>query len=169
MTDIGERGALTRLCPFCLEPAAECVCPDEETAYTAGAGETPRGPEVLTVLHAPAEGADEAREAGPPYRGVVIIEWPAAHGASPYSSLPGWQATVTDALTGKRIVTCTGIAVYAGPDALVTADLTLIAGADGEPVLEPDADGTVTVEPDGEGVLTGTFPFLVAEMRVRRA
>jgi hypothetical protein len=29
--------ALTRICPFCLEPAAECVCPDTEARATVPA------------------------------------------------------------------------------------------------------------------------------------
>jgi hypothetical protein len=110
------------------------------------------GPQGLEVLTAPAEGAA--------YRGVIIIEWPPPHGASPYSSMTGWNVSVTDALTGKPITTCTGIAVNVDVEALVTASLTMLADAFGEPLL----DGRPV--PDGDGFLTGTFPFLVSEMRV---
>lgn len=98
-------------------------------------------------------------DAPPAYRGVVIIEWPAAHGASPYSSMTGWKVSVADAVTGKPITTCTRITVHVDPGALVTADLVMLAGADGEPLL----DGV----PDGDGCQARAFPFLVTEMRVR--
>lgn len=96
---------------------------------------------------------------GTQYRGVVVIEWPAAHGASPYSAMTGWKVSVTDAVTGKPITTCTRITVHVDPGALVTADLVMLASEDGEPLL----DGI----PDGDGTRTRTFPFVVAEMRVR--
>ena len=95
------------------------------------------------------------------YRGVIIIEWPAAHGASPYSVIVGRKTEITDALTGKPIRTCTGFTVRMDVEALVTADLTLLAGEHGEPLLEGRP-----VMKDGE-ILTATFPFLVAEMRVQ--
>jgi hypothetical protein len=95
-----------------------------------------------------------------PFRGTVIIEWPAPVGPLPYSALLGRAAAVTDAVTGKPITTCSGITVRAVVDEIVTAELTLFADADGNPVL----DGKPVLG-DGE-ILTGTFPFAVAAMRV---
>ena len=99
---------------------------------------------------------------GARYRGAVIVEWPPATGGSPYAAMAGWGVRVTDAVSGKLIVTCTEITVHADPGALVTADLTLFADADGEPLLE----GKSVL--DGEETRTATFPFVVSEMRVRR-
>lgn len=124
-----------------------------EGLYQIGEGDGSHGPAGLEVLTAPAEGA--------PYRGVIIIEWPAAHGASPYSSMAGRKVEITDALTGKSVRTCTKIIVHADAEALVTADLTLFADADGGPLLDGEP---VT---DGDGFRTGVFPFLVSEMRVK--
>lgn len=101
-------------------------------------------------------------EAAPPYRGAVVIEWPAAAGSSPYAVMIGRRVKITDAVTGKPVTACwaADITVHADACALVTADLTLFADADGEPLL----DGMPVL--DGEEVRTATFPFLVAEMRV---
>lgn len=96
------------------------------------------------------------------YRGVIVIEWPLPSNAgSPYSSIGGHKVTVADALTGKPINTCLGVTVRADPQSLVTAELTMLAGEDGGPLLEG--------EPvlDGKEIRTGVFPFFVAEMRVR--
>ena len=105
--------------------------------------------------------ADDDADRPDDYQGVIIIEWPAAHGASPYSAVVGRKIEITDALTGKPIRTCTGVTVRADMERLVTADLTMFATEGGLPLL----DG----EPvrDGDGFRTGVFPFLVAEMRVK--
>lgn len=107
---------------------------------------------------------DDEETAGD-YRGVVIIEWPAPYGVPPYSALIGRACTVTDAVTGKPILTCTRVVVRASMDEIVTADLTVLADADGNPLL----DGEPVVAPCGREFLTGTFPFAVSEMRVRNA
>lgn len=97
------------------------------------------------------------------YRGVLIIEWPAPRVASPYNAMPGWGVTITDAVSGKVITTCTDadIVIHAGATGLVTADLNLFADEDGEPIF----DGRPV--PEGDGFRAGVFPFLVGEMRVR--
>lgn len=113
---------------------------------------------------APHDVADDwAAETAPPYRGAIVIEWPPAAGSSPYAVMIGRLVTITDAVTGKLITTCTSadITVHADADAIVTADLVLFADEQGEPLL----DGMP--ELDGEEIRTGTFPFRVAEMRVR--
>ncbi|HMH94744.1 MAG TPA: hypothetical protein VK586_27125 [Streptosporangiaceae bacterium] len=129
--------SLTRLCEFCLEAKAECVCPDTE---------------------APATVPDEDAQ----YRGVIIIEWPPP-GASPYSAMTGWNVAITDAVTGQAITTVmsTDITVHADAERMVTAALTMFADENSEPLL-----GGMPVMKDGEA-LTGVFPFLVSEMRVR--
>jgi hypothetical protein len=171
--------ALTRICIFCLEPQSACVCPDlddpvpaadppveEDVLYHVG-DDAPQhhGPACLDRLAAPAEGAKAETPDPEPYRGVIVITWPAAHGASPYSSMPGYRVEITDALTGKPITTCTGFTVRMDPEALVTAGLTMFADEAGEPIL----DGMPVPDRDGEQLRTGVFPFLVSEMRVRPA
>jgi hypothetical protein len=96
------------------------------------------------------------------YRGVIVIEWPPP-GPSPYHVLDGWQSLILDAVTGKPITTVTeaDIVVHTGAASRVTATLTMFADEAGEPLL----DGNPVVK-DGE-VLTGVFPFLVSEMRVK--
>jgi hypothetical protein len=108
----------------------------------------------------PAAG-DWTAEPGPPYRGVISIEWPAPAGGSIYACMLGRGVRITDAATGRPFDNCSEIAVHADPGALVTADLTLLADKDGEPLL----DGRVVTR-DGEP-LTAVFPFVVSEMRVR--
>lgn len=97
------------------------------------------------------------------YRGVIAIEWPAPVGATPYSAVSGRAVAIADAVTGKPVTTCSRLTVRADVAEIVTADLILFADADGNPIL----DG-VPVLGDDE-ILTGTFPFVVSEMRVRQA
>jgi hypothetical protein len=111
---------------------------------------------------APHPAADDwTAEPGPPYRGVISIEWPAPTGGSVYACLLSRGVKVTDAATGKPVVTCSELTVHADAGGLVTADLTLFADEDGEPLL----DGVPGV--DGDEIRTGVFPFVVAAMRVR--
>lgn len=133
-----------------------------EVLKVAAEGTQAEAPAVTDT--APHDVADDwTTEPGPPYRGVIAIEWPAATGGSVYACLLGWGVKVTDAATGKPVTTCLDVTVHADAGALVTADLTLLADEDGEPLLE----GKPVVR-DGEP-LTGTFPFVVAEMKVRHA
>lgn len=102
----------------------------------------------------------------PESRGVVIIEWPASAPLG-VGALPGWKVSVFDAFSGdspepREIRTVTGVEVRASPHEIITASLTMLADADGNPLF----DGEPVVK-DGE-ILTGTFPFIVAEMRVRQ-
>jgi hypothetical protein len=105
------------------------------------------------------DGEDVAR-----YRGVIAIEWPAPARPGPYGAMAGRKVTVTDLVTGKPIMTCSGadVTVHAAANELVTADLTLFAGADGEPLL----DGEPVLDEDRSEWVSGVFPFLVGEMRV---
>lgn len=129
------------------------------------------GPEGLTILRVPASGAAEtapqavaedwAMEPGPPYRGLISIEWPAPAGSSPYACMLGRGVKIADAVTGRLITTCSEVTVHADAGALVTADLMLFTDEDGEPLLEGKP-----VLGDG-GFRTDVFPFVVAVMRVR--
>ncbi len=98
------------------------------------------------------------------YRGVIAIEWPAATRPGPYGAMIGRMTAVTDLVTGKEIRTCTGITVNVDMDRLVTADLTLFADADGEPILDGEP---VLLDAERGEFRTAVFPFLVGEMRVK--
>lgn len=100
------------------------------------------------------------------HRGAVIIEWPTPRGVG---AIAGNMVSVYDALTGgeagpKPITTVSGISLRVSMDEIVTADLTMFADPDGNPVYDV-RQGHIG---DGE-IITGTFPFVVAEMRVRQA
>lgn len=99
------------------------------------------------------------------YRGAIIIEWPQPVGKGPHGCIAGYSLSITDATTGKQITTCShaDITVHADAAELVTADLTLFVGEDGEPLL----NGPPVPDYDAGEIRTGVFPFLVAEMRVR--
>lgn len=122
---------------------------------------------------------DEITEAGaeaPQYYGAVIIEWPAPKQVDPDRPLAGWGCSILDAGTGKQITTVEKIsipAVTADATNFITADLTMFADEDGLPVLFPEPSpgkpGSVKIFLDADGKpRAGTFPFLVAEMRVRQ-
>lgn len=108
----------------------------------------------------------------------MIIEWPApGKQDSPYyGAMPGWKCAIFDAETGKPVNTVQKIAIPAvTADAVhwVTCWLTMDADDDGKPVLFPEPSpgkpGSVKICVDGDGkVRTGTFPFLVSEMRIRQ-
>jgi hypothetical protein len=121
-------------------------------------------------LHAACKGIGAERPVtarNPPengYRGAVIIEWPGPpkHGVGPVRAC---LAAVYDAFTGDspdpKMIPVTEITVHAPADGFVTADLTMFADADGN----PSYTGMPVVR-DGE-IITATFPFRVAEMRIR--
>lgn len=100
------------------------------------------------------------REEPGSYRGVIIIEWPAPRSPGPYSAMAGCLLNISDAVTGKPIRTAVDVTIHAGAEHLVTADLTLLADSDGEPIYDGEP------VPDGGGWRTGVFTFLVGEMRV---
>jgi hypothetical protein len=131
-----------------------------------------------------AEAEDRSDEEVPRRYGRVIIEWPARRECDPHS-LRGWGCAIYDAATGKMIPTVMnlkvpGAVVLADAQHVITADLTLLADPDGNPLLElerhPDPQGrpghigseVIYAGDDGE-VLTGTFSFEVAEMRIAKS
>lgn len=103
-------------------------------------------------------GAEVAEQVEP--IGSVIITWPNPGGPP----VPVTNTVLIDADTGKKILTATALVVRSNvADNGVYADLTLICDPDGKPYL--DKVGAVRFDADGN-VRTGTFRFLVAEMRV---
>jgi hypothetical protein len=113
-------------------------------------------------------------EDGSAYYGRVIIEWPEPPERK-WHSLVGWRCAVLDAETGKPVITVSKItlpAITADARGWITCELTMFADDDGMPVLSPGEypgrPGSVKIYMDGDGnVRTGTFTFIVAEMRVR--
>lgn len=114
---------------------------------------------------------DAVRELfAPPTIGHLIIEWPAPspHGIPLHNH--GMRAYDYD--TGAELVTATGIRIDLGGTnwngEIITADLTMLANADGQPLAagEPvqpqrNEDGT-----PGTDIATGVFRYEVMEMRV---
>lgn len=111
-----------------------------------------------------AEAGVRSDDEGPVYHGHVILEWPQPVTTLTFPrAMVAWKVAVYDATDGASITTASEITVRASADGWVTADLTMLADPDGMPVLSGS-----TVYPDDEGrARTGTFSFLVAEMRVR--
>jgi hypothetical protein len=99
--------------------------------------------------------------AGVTYLGVIAIECPQPRPGYEYAPMPGWQLAVFDALNGKPVTTVSRLVIHADASDIVTADVTMFADEDGQPVYA----GRPRVR-DGE-TIWGTFPFLVAEMRIR--
>jgi len=92
----------------------------------------------------------------PEFAGDIIIEW----GPARPGGIPGWQTAIYDAATGQLlpgVMTLTATA-----DDVVTAELRMLADADGKPFA---ADALVI--PDD--ISTAVFRYRVAEMRVRQS
>lgn len=120
-------------------------------------------PEIRDGLGALRNAAENYAE--PPTWGAVIIEWPAP--PKPDRILPGWGCKIFDAESGEQVTTVTELLVPAGcvtarPERFITADLTMFADDDGKPV---PCGCAVPLDENGK-IRTGTFRFLVAEMRV---
>jgi hypothetical protein len=113
---------------------------------------------------------EPAAEAAPQYYGQVIIEWPAAGprwAGNPWPHpLPGWGCRVIDAMTGRTFLVME-IQVDADAHRFITADVTMFATPEGRPLYRHPGEHPCNVHMDDAGqVITGTFRFLVAEMRV---
>ena len=114
---------------------------------------------------------------GVTYQGVIAIEWPPPRPGYECAPMPGWKIAVYDALSGSQITTVTRIELHASASDVVAADVTMFTDADGQPLYQlekaqhPETgrwsekiylrDGDIN-----KGISEGTFPFLVAEMRV---
>ena len=107
------------------------------------------------------------------FQGVIALEWPAPRPASRVEPLPACKIAVFDAISGRQITTVTKLEVHAPASGLITADLTMFTDEDGLPVYElapGDRKGTVRAPAlEGGRPREGTFPFYVAEMRIREA
>jgi hypothetical protein len=104
-------------------------------------------------------------EVQPACRGHVIIEWPRPPRNSLWPQpIPGFAILVLDGLSRKPILTVSRVEVHAEASGLVTADLTLWAGPDGEPLTD-----TSVMYRRGDEIVTGTFRYLVSEMAVRES
>jgi hypothetical protein len=91
------------------------------------------------------------------FEGAVTIEWQAADAGT----LPGWRFWISDG-DGTVIPTVTGLVLHVDAENATWAEVTMFADAAGR----PDCTGQPLNVHDGEAV-TGTFPFLVANMGVR--
>ena len=87
-----------------------------------------------------------------------------------------WKIAVYDALSGSQITTVTRIELHATASDMVTADVTMFADADGQPLYQLEkAQHPETgrwhekIYLRNGDINKGTFPFLVAEMRVRQS
>lgn len=107
--------------------------------------------------------ADACRDIVQPVRdlapyGSVILEWaPPRTGGRP---MPGCLTSVYDTATGEQIFTVTRIRLIdVDANDLITADLTMYADEEGNPVAKPAWRE--------DGPIMATFRFNVSEMRVR--
>lgn len=104
------------------------------------------------------------------YKGVVIIEWPYGGGERGGTDsrgithlMPAALATVYDAETGRPMLAA-GVTVHISPPGLITADVSVYLGADGEIIYELQELNDLTAPRR----VAATFQFLVTEMRVRQ-
>ena len=100
-----------------------------------------------------------AAENAPDYKGRVIIEWPYTPSPRPANLvLPSTLTSVRDAETGE-LIPAAKITVTAAVPGLITADIAVFLGKDGEILRDP---ASIWQESDG---IPATFSFLVAGMR----
>ncbi len=93
------------------------------------------------------------------FTGRLIITWPRS--ARPVLLPP--LTILHDADSREQIMSVTAFTINAHvAESVVTADLTMLAGADGKPLA---ADATPVLD-DGNEPLTGVFRWVVAEMRI---
>lgn len=90
------------------------------------------------------------------FEGSVTLVWPPP-------APEGLRGCLLSLLIGEKpLRTVTALSLHADIDDYVWAELTMWVDADGHPLYGGDGEPLIG---DG-GVVTGTFPFLVAEMRV---
>jgi len=96
------------------------------------------------------------------FDGTMTVTWPRPRGGA----VPAWAVSLADAATGEAITTVTGFTtrIHAVAGDVVWAEVTMFADGDGRPLLS----GRPVLAPlaDRDAVKTGTFAFLVTEMRV---
>ena len=97
------------------------------------------------------------------YKGSVVIEWARSghkQGESVQTVMPGCFTTVHDAGTG-RLIPAASATIHVAANGLITADVAVFPDEHGEIIYDPDQVAKT-------GGVPATFPFLVAEMRVRQ-
>lgn len=99
---------------------------------------------------------------GPEHKGSVIIEWPSSGSKQEGINriMPGCFATVHDDETG-RLILAASVSVHAACKGFITADVAVYLDEHGEIIY--DLNKVVLAD-----AVPATFPFLVAEMRVRQ-
>ncbi len=106
--------------------------------------------------------SDRSEAKAADYKGSVVIEWaPSGHkqGESVQTVMPGCFTTVHDTGTG-RLIPAASATVHVAANGLITADVAVYLDEHGEIIYDLDQ----AAKTDG---VPATFPFLVAEMRVR--
>jgi hypothetical protein len=101
----------------------------------------------------------DAEQPTQPFDGAIGIEWPAGSG----TALPAWKVAPFDA--DGVITTITEFTLHLRADEIIWAAVTMFADPEGKPVYRAPPDGKLHT--DDDGIVTGTFRFLVTEMRVR--
>lgn len=105
---------------------------------------------------------EDVEAAGSPvFDGFLGIEWPAAEAGSD-RPLIGWKVTPFNA--DGPVTTITEFTIHATATELVWAEATMFADEDGRPVC--NVPPVRKLHTDADGIVTGTFRFLVTEMRV---
>jgi hypothetical protein len=94
------------------------------------------------------------------FAGRLIIVWPKPGGPAVHGNLVAF----IDADSGDPIVTITDLTVHVDLYAPAVAEVAMYADADGKPLL--GAHAMPVRAADGKAYRTGTFRWLVAEMRV---
>jgi hypothetical protein len=96
------------------------------------------------------------------WKGVVVIEWPMAAAKQDRCGgvLASCLTTVYDAET-RRLLPTSRFTVHADCTGLITADVAVYLDEHGEIIYDLNEIGKSAAVP-------ATFPFLVAEMRVRQ-
>jgi hypothetical protein len=90
------------------------------------------------------------------FQGYLTIVWP-----KPGPTF-GELIELFDADTGQRITSVLDMKIHASPGNIVTAELLMLVNEQGAPL---PADATPIPAENGEGARTGTFRWLVTEMR----
>ena len=109
---------------------------------------------------------DDSTETEPQsFDGVLGIKWPASPVATDRSLL-GWQVSPFDA--DGPVNTILEFTLHAKATGLIWIEATMFADDAGKPVLHTRPPGYQLLVEDGKPV-TGTFRFLVIEMRVQSA
>jgi hypothetical protein len=112
------------------------------------------------ITDAEMDGDDIPRRA---YQGYVIIEFPVPESTPEHPRpgiLAGYNMMVVNAADEKPVLTVSRVELHAEANDIITADLTMMADADGRPLMD-----TSVIYRRGDEIVTGTFPFIVTGIR----